>query len=149
MVEPTSHTLEVPGAVLTYDARRNGSSADPILLVIGSPMGAAGFGTLAQHFTDRTVVTYDPRGSERSKRTDGATQNTVEGMRTTCIGSSPRSMPGRSTSSPAAAARRTRWLWSPSSRRTPSLQLLRHGLDPLSTEPRLRVLTESRVRSLG
>jgi pimeloyl-ACP methyl ester carboxylesterase len=77
-IEPESHTLEVPGAVLTYDVRRNASSTDPILLLIGSPMGAAGFATLAQHFTDRTVVTYDPRGSERSKRTDGATRNTVE-----------------------------------------------------------------------
>jgi pimeloyl-ACP methyl ester carboxylesterase len=78
MIEPTSRTLEVPGAVLTYDVRRNASSTDPVLLLIGSPMGAAGFATLAQHFTDRTVVTYDPRGSERSTRTDGATQNTVE-----------------------------------------------------------------------
>jgi len=33
-------------------------------------MGAAGFGTLSQHFSDRTVVTYDPRGSERSLKTD-------------------------------------------------------------------------------
>ena len=32
-------------------------------------MGAAGFATLAGHFGDRTVVTYDPRGVERS--TDG------------------------------------------------------------------------------
>jgi pimeloyl-ACP methyl ester carboxylesterase len=78
ITEPMSHTLEVPGAVLTYDVRRNDSSTDPVLLLIGSPMGAAGFGTLAQYFTDRTVVTYDPRGSERSKRTDGAMQNTVE-----------------------------------------------------------------------
>jgi pimeloyl-ACP methyl ester carboxylesterase len=78
MTEPTSRTLEVPGAVLTYDVRRNASSADPILLLIGSPMAAAGFATLAQHFTDRTIVSYDPRGSERSMRTDGATQNTVE-----------------------------------------------------------------------
>jgi pimeloyl-ACP methyl ester carboxylesterase len=78
MTEPVSRTLEVPGAILTYDVRPNDASTDPILLLIGSPMGAAGFGTLAQHFTDRTVVTYDPRGSERSKRTDGATQNTVE-----------------------------------------------------------------------
>jgi pimeloyl-ACP methyl ester carboxylesterase len=78
MTEPTSRTLEVPGAVLTYDVRRNASSTDAILLLIGSPMGAAGFGTLAQHFTDRTVVTYDPRGSERSTRTDGETQNAVE-----------------------------------------------------------------------
>ncbi len=74
----TTHTLEVPGAVLTYDVRRNESSTEPILLLIGSPMGAAGFATLAQHFPDRTVVTYDPRISDRSKRTDGATQTTVE-----------------------------------------------------------------------
>jgi pimeloyl-ACP methyl ester carboxylesterase len=33
-------------------------------------MGAAGFGTLATHFTDRTIVTCDPRGVERSERTD-------------------------------------------------------------------------------
>jgi pimeloyl-ACP methyl ester carboxylesterase len=41
-------------------------------------MGASGFGTLAGHFTDRTVVTYDPRASERSTRTDGATETTPE-----------------------------------------------------------------------
>jgi pimeloyl-ACP methyl ester carboxylesterase len=64
--------------VLTYDVRRNESSTDPVLMMIGSPMGAAGFGTLAGHFTDRTVVTYDPRMSDRSRRTDGATQTTVE-----------------------------------------------------------------------
>jgi pimeloyl-ACP methyl ester carboxylesterase len=37
-------------------------------LMIGSPMGASGFPTLASHFEDRTVVTYDPRGVERSVR---------------------------------------------------------------------------------
>ncbi|MGC2240526.1 MAG: alpha/beta hydrolase [Acidimicrobiia bacterium] len=68
--EPTTHTLEVPGAMLTYDIRRNHESKEPALLLIGSPMGAAGFGTLASHFTDRTVVTYDPRGSERSQKED-------------------------------------------------------------------------------
>ena len=78
MNEPISHTLEVPGAVLTYDVRGNASRADPILLLIASPMGAAGFASLAGHFTDRRVVTYDPRGSERSQRTDGARRNTVE-----------------------------------------------------------------------
>jgi pimeloyl-ACP methyl ester carboxylesterase len=41
-------------------------------------MGATGFGTLAGHFTDRTVVTFDPRGAERSKRTDGALETTTE-----------------------------------------------------------------------
>jgi pimeloyl-ACP methyl ester carboxylesterase len=78
MTEPTTHTLDVPGAVLTYDVRRSDSSNAPVLLLIGSPMGAAGFGTLAGHFTDRTVVTYDPRGVERSERTDGATESTPE-----------------------------------------------------------------------
>jgi pimeloyl-ACP methyl ester carboxylesterase len=69
--------LEVPGAVLTYDVRP-GPSGSPVLLMIGSPMGAAGFGSLATHFADRTVVTYDPRGVERSRRTDGATETTPE-----------------------------------------------------------------------
>lgn len=78
MSEPMTHTLDVPGAVLTYDIRRNDSSNEPILLMIGTPMGAAGFGTLSGYFADRTVVTYDPRGIERSHRTDGATQSTVE-----------------------------------------------------------------------
>jgi pimeloyl-ACP methyl ester carboxylesterase len=41
-------------------------------------MGAGGFVTQAGHFTDRTVVTYDPRGAGRSKRTDGASETTVE-----------------------------------------------------------------------
>jgi pimeloyl-ACP methyl ester carboxylesterase len=68
----------VSGAVLTYDVRPNDSSTEPLLLLIGSPMGASGFGTLAGYFTDRTVVTYDPRGVERSKRTDGATESTPD-----------------------------------------------------------------------
>jgi pimeloyl-ACP methyl ester carboxylesterase len=74
----TTHTLDVPGATLTYDVRRNHASTEPILLLIGSPMGAAGFGTLAQHFADRTVVTYDPRGSERSLKTDPTSPVTPE-----------------------------------------------------------------------
>ena len=56
---PRTETLEVPGARLTYDVqRRREHRADPV--PIASPMAAAGFGTLARHFTDRTVVTYDP-----------------------------------------------------------------------------------------
>src|SRR6266568_1200233 len=78
MTEPKTHTLDVPGAVLHYDVRSNDSSTQPVLLLIGSPMGATGFGTLAGHFTDRTVVTYDPRGAERSKRTDGALRSTTD-----------------------------------------------------------------------
>jgi pimeloyl-ACP methyl ester carboxylesterase len=78
MTEPRTHTLDVPGAVLTYDIRSNDSSPTPVLLMIGSPMGAAGFGTLSGYFADRTVVTYDPRGVERSTRTDGATESTPD-----------------------------------------------------------------------
>ena len=78
MTEPRTHTLDVPGAVLTYDVRTNDSSTAPVLLMIGSPMVAAGFSTLAGHFTSRTVVTYDPRGVERSRRTDEATESTPE-----------------------------------------------------------------------
>jgi pimeloyl-ACP methyl ester carboxylesterase len=78
MTAATTHTLEVPGAVLTYDVRSGGAADSTVLLMIGSPMGAAGFGTLAGYFTDRTVVTYDPRGVERSRRTDGAPTTTPE-----------------------------------------------------------------------
>ena len=76
--QPTTHTLDVPGATLAYDVRRNATTTEPILLLIGSPMGAAGFGTLAGHFADRTVVTYDPRGADRSQKTDPASPSTPE-----------------------------------------------------------------------
>ena len=74
----TTHTLSVPGATLTYDVRPNDASGEPALVLIGSPMGAAGFGTLAGHFADRTVVTYDPRGVERSQKADPASESTPE-----------------------------------------------------------------------
>src|ERR671936_1580146 len=77
MTNQTTHTLEVPGVTLTYDVRQ-GAGTEPPLMLIGSPMGAAGFGTLAGYFTDRTVVTYDPRGVERSRRTDSANRSTPE-----------------------------------------------------------------------
>lgn len=71
----TAHTLDVPGATLAYDVRGPLPTADgqPPLLLVGQPMDATGFGTLASHFADRTVVTYDPRGLGRSTRTDGVT----------------------------------------------------------------------------
>jgi pimeloyl-ACP methyl ester carboxylesterase len=78
MTEPETYALDAPGAVLHYDVRRNDGSTEPVLLLIGSPMGAEGFTSQAGHFTDRTVVTYDPRGAGRSKRTDGAPATTVE-----------------------------------------------------------------------
>ena len=76
--EMTTRTLDVPGATLTYDVRPNATSTEPALLIIGSPMGAAGFVTLAGHFTDRTVVTYDPRGSDRSVKTDPTSPSTPD-----------------------------------------------------------------------
>lgn len=66
--QPKTATLRVPGATITYDVRLAGQSTEPPLLLIGSPMGAAGFTTLASHFPNRTIVTYDPRGVERSVR---------------------------------------------------------------------------------
>ena len=78
MTEPTTDTLDVPGAVLTYDVRRVDPATAPVLFMIGSPMGASGFGTLAGHFTDRTVVTYDPRGVERSTKADPSSPSTPE-----------------------------------------------------------------------
>ena len=78
MTEPTTHTLDVPGATIHYDVRHaHGQNGGPPLLLIGSPMDAAGFATLAGHFPDRTVVTYDPRGADaqqahRRRRADHA-----------------------------------------------------------------------------
>ena len=46
LTELTTHTLDVPGATLTYDIRE-GSAPGRALVLIGSPMGASGFGTLA------------------------------------------------------------------------------------------------------
>jgi pimeloyl-ACP methyl ester carboxylesterase len=78
MTTPETHTLDVPGAVLHYDVRRAEGVSAPVLLMIGSPMDASGFATLAEYFPDRTVVTYDPRGIGRSIRTDGATESTPD-----------------------------------------------------------------------
>jgi pimeloyl-ACP methyl ester carboxylesterase len=79
MSEPKTHTVDVPGAVLRYDVREaEDGSAEPKLLMIGLPMGASGFETLAGLFPERTVVTYDPRGVERSERTDDAKESNPE-----------------------------------------------------------------------
>ncbi|MGH2380737.1 MAG: alpha/beta fold hydrolase [Candidatus Limnocylindria bacterium] len=78
LTEATTRTLDVPGATLTYDVHRNDATTEPILFLIGSPMGAAGFGSLAGHFTDRTIVTYDPRGADRSTKPDMTSESTPE-----------------------------------------------------------------------
>jgi len=75
-----THVLELPEVDLVYDVRGSLPPGDgrPPLVVIGQPMTAEGFGTLASHFRDRTVVTYDPRGLGRSVRKDGRVDNTPE-----------------------------------------------------------------------
>jgi pimeloyl-ACP methyl ester carboxylesterase len=72
MTTLSTHTLQVPGAALAYDVRGPlPTTGRPPLLMVGQPMDASGFATLAGHFPDRTVVTYDPRGLGRSTRDDG------------------------------------------------------------------------------
>lgn len=78
MTQTPARTLDVPGATLTYDVRPGGAADEPPLFLIASPMGASGFGTLAGHFTDRTVITYDPRGVERSTKHDPVSRSTPE-----------------------------------------------------------------------
>lgn len=61
--------------LITYDVRGDLSAATaerPVLMTVASPMDASGFGTLASHFTDRPVVTYDPRGTGRNPVGTGA-----------------------------------------------------------------------------
>jgi pimeloyl-ACP methyl ester carboxylesterase len=69
----TTHILNTAEADIAYDVHGPLPTADgrPPLLMIGQPMDASGFSTLASHFPDRTVVTYDPRGLGRSIRKDG------------------------------------------------------------------------------
>jgi len=76
--EPTTRTLDVPGALLTYDVRPGGNGTAPPLILIASPMGAGVFVSLARHFADRTVLTYDPRGVERSRKADPTSESTPE-----------------------------------------------------------------------
>jgi pimeloyl-ACP methyl ester carboxylesterase len=73
----TTHILDHADAQIAYDVRGPLPTADgrPPLLMIGQPMDAAGFATLASHFSDRTVVTYDPRGLGRSTRKDGRVEH--------------------------------------------------------------------------
>jgi pimeloyl-ACP methyl ester carboxylesterase len=76
----TMHVLETPEVDVAYDVDGPLPTADgrPPLFMIGQPMDASGFATLASHFPDRTVVTYDPRGLGRSTRKDGRVDNDPE-----------------------------------------------------------------------
>jgi len=81
----TTRSLDVPGARLHYEvrggvefaARRGG----PLLLVVGSPMGTTDFAGFADALaSDRTVVTYDPRGLACST-IDDPTQDATPDLR--------------------------------------------------------------------
>jgi pimeloyl-ACP methyl ester carboxylesterase len=68
MSEPGTYTLEVHGAFLTYDVRQpEAPSQHRPLFIFGSPMAASGFAQLVGQLDDRTLITYDPRGAERSR----------------------------------------------------------------------------------
>ena len=75
-----TQTLALPGVDLSYDVRGPLPPPDGRrpLLMVGQPMTADGFEALAAHFTDRTVVTYDPRGLGRSVRSDGRSDHTPQ-----------------------------------------------------------------------
>jgi pimeloyl-ACP methyl ester carboxylesterase len=69
----TTHVLETADVDISYDVHGPLPTSDgrPPLFMIGQPMDASGFATLASYFADRTVVTYDARGLGRSTRKDG------------------------------------------------------------------------------
>ena len=71
----TTHQLSVPGAVLHYELRGSG----PLLVLVGSPMGAGEFQQLADAMADdHTVVTLDPRGYGNSTIDDADQPSTVD-----------------------------------------------------------------------
>ena len=95
-----THILETAEAAIVYDVEGPLPTADgrPPLFMIGQPMDASGFRTLASYFPDRTVITYDPRGLGRSVRKDGQVDNvpTVQAADVhaviTALGASPVEM---------------------------------------------------------
>ncbi len=78
--------LETPEADLAYDVHGPLPTVDgrPPLVMIGQPMDASGFTTLASLLPERTVITYDPRGLGRSVRKDGRHEN-VPGLQATDV----------------------------------------------------------------
>ncbi|MHA7665493.1 alpha/beta fold hydrolase [Mycolicibacterium sp. HS_4_1] len=73
--QPVIRSLAIPGATLHYEVRGSG----PALAVIGSPMTASEFASVADALAvDHTVVTYDPRGLGASRIDDPAQDSTPE-----------------------------------------------------------------------
>src|SRR3954463_16013649 len=78
--QPTTHLLQNPEFDIAYALSGPLPPADgrPPLVMIGQPMDASGFRTLASYFPERTVITYDPRGLGRSTRKDGRVDSVPE-----------------------------------------------------------------------
>ena len=118
MTEPTTHTLNVPGAVLAYDVREPSDPGDDRpLFIFGSPMGASGFEQLVSRFGDRTVITYDPRGMNGAPGCPGASSLPRPTLRTTTT-SLRRPVSARWTPSGRAGAGCARCIGSSLTRRT-------------------------------
>ena len=115
-----------------------GAAGAPPLLLIGSPMGAGGFVTLASHFPDRTVVTYDPRGVDRSAKADRDSQSTPDQHADDLHRVIADLGAGRSTSSPPVAARSMRWPSWRASRRCPHPGRSRAAARVVAARPRGR-----------
>ncbi len=71
----TTNTINSAGAHLHYEVRGSG----PVVLLVGSPMGAAPFASLADALaSDHTVITQDPRGISSSRLDDPDEETSVE-----------------------------------------------------------------------
>src|SRR5919201_4732852 len=64
--QSTTHTLNVPGATLAYDIRRNNTTTEPVLLLIGVTDGRRGIRHARQPFHRPHRRHLRPRGCERS-----------------------------------------------------------------------------------
>lgn len=81
MTDSLRHTVDVPGATLSYVVRGDlaDATADrPPLLLCGSPMDGTGFGSLADRVPDRVLVLVDPRNTGHSLREDPTAPVTPE-----------------------------------------------------------------------
>ena len=81
MTDTHRHTLDVPGATLSYAVRGDLSAAtagSPPLVLCGSPMDSTGFASLADRIPDRVLVLVDPRNTGHSLRQDPTAAVTPE-----------------------------------------------------------------------
>jgi hypothetical protein len=100
-------SLETPEATLVYDVRGPlpPEAGLPPPMLVGHPMDASGFGTLASHFPDRTVVTYDPRAWVAAPAVTAAPSGHPSRTPRTSTASSRRSVSDRWNCSPPVVER--------------------------------------------